>query len=171
MPDFLKEGFISLSNVCNKIAESLTTIFTITFTVITIMQVFTRYVFKLSIPWPEEVAKYSLVWVAFLTASVLIREFGHVNIVYFVEKIKSKKIRHLIDAVVYFLISVFALFLLIYGIKQTRTAMNQRWASIPALSMAWVYLAGPVGGALMLIQSVRIFFAKLEALAKKEGEI
>ena len=170
MPHFLKEGFINLSSFCNKTAERLSTVFTITFTVITIMQVFTRYVFKLSIPWPEEVAKYSLVWVAFLSASILIREFGHVNIIYFVEKIKSKRVRRLIATAVYFLISVFALFLLIYGIKQTQTAMNQRWASIPAFSMAWVYLAAPVGGALMLIQSLQILFAEIEALTKKEGE-
>ncbi len=145
-----------VSDFFNKIAEYLTTVLTIVFTIITIMQVFTRYVLEISLPWPEEVARYSLVWVAFVTASILVKESGHVAVEFFKEKITVEKAKHLLMIVVYLLVSVFLVYLIVYGIAQCKVSIGQKWASIPSLSIFWVYLACPVGGGLMLVQSLKI---------------
>ena len=49
-------------------------------TVIVALGVFFRFVLNNSLPWTEEVAKFVMVWLAFIGAPIVLREGGHIAI-------------------------------------------------------------------------------------------
>lgn len=158
-----------LSHGVNRVAEWLTIALTLVFSMVTIMQVFTRYALEMSLPWPEETARYALVWVAFITASILTRESEHVAVLFFRERITGERIKHGLLIAIYLLMMAFVIVLTVYGTVQCVHVIDQRWASVPALSMFWVFLACPVGGAFMLVQLLKLLFDEA-ALAFGRGD-
>ncbi len=145
-----------VSRGVNRAAEWLTIALTILFSLVTIMQVFTRYALEISLPWPEETARYALVWVAFITASILTRESEHVAVLFFRDKVRGERASHLLLIVIYLVMAAFVVALTVYGTVQCIHVIDQRWASVPELSMFWVFLACPLGGAFMLVQLVKL---------------
>jgi TRAP-type C4-dicarboxylate transport system permease small subunit len=66
-----------LSRTINAGAEHLLSILGIGMAVIVAVQVFSRYVLNYSLFWSEELARYMLVWLTFLGASVAYRRQAH----------------------------------------------------------------------------------------------
>lgn len=120
------------------------------------LQVLTRYVFKLSVPWQEEVASYAEVWVLFMMAPALIYRAQHIRVTILIDRIKNKKVRQIIELIVYIVVFIFAVVLTFYGARQTIGSIPQSWASIPGFSLAWVYAAVPLGSLFMVIQSLKV---------------
>lgn len=145
-----------ISRGVNWVAEWLTIALTILFSLVTIMQVFTRYALEMSLPWPEETARYALVWVAFITASILTRECEHVAVLFFRDKVHGERAKHLLLIFIYLVMTAFVIVLTVYGTAQCIHVIDQRWASVPELSMFWVFLACPLGGAFMLVQLLKL---------------
>ncbi len=159
-----------ISHGVNRVAEWLTIALTLVFSIVTTMQVFTRYALEMSLPWPEETARYALVWVAFITASILTRESEHVAVLFFRERIADERVKRVLLIAIYLLMTVFVVVLTVYGTVQCIHTIDQRWASVPALSMFWVFLACPVGGAFMLVQLLKLLFDEVTlALGRGEG--
>ena len=156
MLTWTRRSLDKISHSVNRVAEWLTIALTIVFSLVTIMQVFTRYALEMSLPWPEETARYALVWVAFITASILTRESEHVAVLFFRDKITGERAKHVLLIFIYLVMMAFVILLTVYGTVQCIHATDQHWASVPELSMFWVYLACPLGGAFMLVQLLKL---------------
>jgi len=115
--------------------------------------VFCRKVLNNSIIWAEEVIRYSFIWLFFLTMPEVTRYGGHLalDLVPMFTKGKARKILFIF---IELLNIVFDAVIIYYGIKVSILNMAQFSPSL-RIPYGYVYLALPVGAALMLIFSVR----------------
>lgn len=68
--------------------------------------VFYRYVLDSALFWSEELLRFSLVWFALLSASLIFRRKGHLGIVLFVEKFPKKLQRVISTAIIYIFLAI-----------------------------------------------------------------
>ncbi len=124
----------------------------IVMTLTVIVQVFLRYVFSFSLSWSEEVARYLMIWVAFLGGSLALQKGLHIGVELFLVRVSSRT-RRWVSILSKTFILIFLIYLTIGGIKITWAVRDQ---SSPALlfSMAYAYLSAPVGGFFMAIQAI-----------------
>jgi TRAP-type C4-dicarboxylate transport system permease small subunit len=117
--------------------------------VVVCIGVFFRYVLNNSLVWTEEVAKYTMVWLAFIGSPVAMEKGGHVAIEMLFSRAKGVFKLFLILVIQIIIISVLVL-LLWKGVDLAVKAIPQHSTALTWLSLIWVYLAVPVGAALML---------------------
>lgn len=127
-------------------------------TIITIIQVFCRYILGFSITWSGEVARYSLVWIAFAGGSLAYKENELIGVRFVLEKLplQLRKIAIIINKL---FIILFLVVVIIYGYLLVLNIMGQTSpaANIPMIA---VYGIIPVGSILMLIHVILSFFYK-----------
>ncbi len=68
--------------------------------------VFCRYVLGSALFWSEELLRFSLVWFALLSASLIFRRKGHLGIVLFVEKFPKKLQSVISTAIIYIFLAI-----------------------------------------------------------------
>jgi TRAP-type C4-dicarboxylate transport system permease small subunit len=119
-------------------------------TVIIILQVALRYVFLYSLSWSEEVARYLMIWVSFLGASIALRWGFHIGVEIVVARIPERS-RIWINLLAKLAILLFLVFFTIGGFQVAWAVRDQ---DSPALifSMAYAYMSAPIGGIFMMIQ-------------------
>lgn len=124
----------------------------IVMTLTVIVQVFLRYVFSFSLSWSEEVARYLMIWVAFLGGSLALQKGLHIGVELFLVRVSSRT-RRWVSILSKMFVLTFLIYLTIGGLKITWAVRDQ---SSPALlfSMAYAYLSAPVGGFFMALQTI-----------------
>lgn len=138
--------------------------------VIVFAQVVFRFGFHASLPWSEEAARYLMVWIAMLGASIGIRRKGHIGvealILIFPPLLKRV-------AAVFSTLVAGAFFggMIFYGLKLLKVVAAQESPAME-ISMAVPYSALIAGGALMLLYSLEELLGGLfcHVSLKKEGE-
>lgn len=118
------------------------------------LQVFQRYVMNASLSWSEELARYLLVWVSFFGASVAMRRGEHLSIDLLQEKL-TPGLRRGAVFIAEGLVLTFWIFVIYYGVRYAVENMNQFATALP-IAYGQVYIAIPLGAALMALQSVEI---------------
>ena len=120
-----------------------------------LIQVFFRYFLNHSLPWPEELAKFTMVWMTFLVAPYAYRKGLNVNMELFVAKI-PKRIRGMLEIFLHVLIIVMAYYLLNEGLGMVKRGLRIR-ASTVNFKIGYVYMILPVSfGMIMLVGVGRI---------------
>lgn len=115
------------------------------------ISVFTRYVMNDPISWGEQVAKYLMIWAAFLGASIGIREGSHIAVNVLVDMLP--RVLQRVVAVIVLLITVSFLGGCVYfGVNFAIKVSGHTDPMVGEMSMAWPYSAIPVGCVLMLVQ-------------------
>jgi TRAP-type C4-dicarboxylate transport system permease small subunit len=126
--------------------------------------VFTRYVLGDQARWTEELARFLMVWLAFLGASLAYARQAHLGVDILVSRMEpgARRLVTLIEHSVVFLFAVFVLGLGGTELFRERLASGQ---TMPALGIlkAWQYFCVPVSGALIGLTAVAHF---MQALAK-----
>jgi TRAP-type C4-dicarboxylate transport system permease small subunit len=115
-----------------------------------IMQVLFRYVLQISVPWTEEAARFSLIFVTFWAAATALREKEHISIPTIFEKIPRKP-RLLVQMVFIVAIGFFLINVFIGSLKMIKLTWNTPVGSIGWLTTGHVYLSLPSGIILMMI--------------------
>lgn len=135
-------------------------------TVIIIIQVFMRYLFLFSLSWSEEVARYLMIWVSFLGASLALKYGFHIGVEFIMNRI-PEKIRGWVHLVAKIGILIFLIYFTIGGFRISWAVRDQ---DSPALlfSMAYAYLAAPVGGLFMIIQLLNLLVEDWGKVRKKQ---
>ena len=135
-------------------------------TVIIINQVFMRYLFLYSLSWSEEVARYLMIWVSFLGASLALKYGFHIGVEFIMNRI-PEKIRGWVHLVAKIGILIFLIYFTIGGFQVSWAVRDQ---DSPALlfSMAYAYLAAPVGGLFMIIQLLNLLVEDWGKVRKKQ---
>ncbi|KZD01415.1 MULTISPECIES: TRAP transporter small permease subunit [unclassified Thalassospira] len=109
-----------------------------------------RYLFHWQLPWPEELARYLMIWAALLAISAGIARREHIGIGMFVLSLPMP-----IQRTILFLVDLIALaaflYLAIYGFDFAQGGMR-RQAMIFGMSLALPYAAVPVSALLAAIQ-------------------
>jgi len=147
--DYLK----ALSDRLDNIARFSIWILMTVMVIVVIFGVLNRFLFKFSISWTEEVARYSLIWITILGSGCAMKSGGHIGITLFMNRAgKLKKIFFLIGNV---LILLFLAVTVIYGIK---LCISQYGQISPALriSMSYPFFGIPLGCSIMIIHLIHM---------------
>lgn len=126
-----------ISTICRYVALSLVCLMTF----IILIQVVSRYLIGHALSWPEEVAKFMMVWVTFLIAPYAYRHDINVRIRFLSRRLKGRLAIYFnifIDSIVLFL----ALLLLEQGINMTLRGHFIEASSV-AISMDVIYIVMP----------------------------
>lgn len=107
-----------------------------------------------SLYWAEEVIRYSFIWSVFLVSPLVIRRGANLELDIFVQWL-SPRAQRVVSLVNGGVILVFLVVLVVQGMVMVRVNLGQLSSALE-ISMAWIYLAVPVGGLLMLGEYVAI---------------
>jgi len=130
---------------------------------IVIANVFSRYVLNFSLKWSAELARYCMVWAAFLGAVVLVHSGEHLAVDLLERGLsgisqKILKVIIILGSIIFFIIQT------VYGIVLVHLTRGQVASSLRALPMNAVYAIIPISGLLMIFVSV----VKLYSLLAKQ---
>ncbi len=133
-------------------------------TVIVFVNVVSRYVFNDPIPGADELATLCFTWAVFVGAAAGVRQRLHIGIEFVVNWFPSRT-RAALGLLVVALMAFFAGLIGFYGTK-LMLAGNFKLTPVLQWPYTWIYLAVPVGAALMLLRLVPI---GVEHLARLRG--
>lgn len=134
----------------NRTLDTIITIVFIFMLLCAIGQVFFRYVAKISVPWTEEAARYSLILVTFWGAATALRDKEHISIPALFEKIPEKP-RLTLQMIFIIAIGVFLIYAFIGSLEMIQLTFDTPVGSIHWLTMGMVYLILPSGVILIMI--------------------
>ncbi len=136
------------------------------------MHVTRRYAFNSALTWSEEFLRFSIVWYALLSASILHKRNGHLGITIFREMMPAK-LQKIIQRIVIYLATLTVAVVTISGIV---LVIGTREQITPALgiSMAVPYAAIPVSFFLMTVYGILHIVRDLKglpALSQNQAEL
>lgn len=142
-----------LANVLMKIALYLGILLCIIMAAATLGQVFCRFTHIFTFETSEEIARFSMCWLAMLGSAVALRQGRHLGVRILVERLPAGLYDKYLAPIIQ--LAMLAFFLLIV-IKGWAFAMRGMLQVSPALQlpMVYPYLCLPVGGALMALTTV-----------------
>lgn len=158
----------------DKFEESIL-IVSLVFTVVIIFaQVVMRYVFKNSLSWSEELARYIFLYQIWLGASFAVKRKRHLRIEIIKTKLSPKN-RVIFDTLALTIWLIFSIFLAYMSFNLT-VIIFQRGQLSPAMRipMGYAYLSVPLGSGLMairLIQQLYLNKKEFETISDNKGEI
>lgn len=119
------------------------------------IQVLSRYVINFSFGWTEELSRYLLIWITWISASYAIRKQEHIRIDV-VKKMLPASMQKGLEVIVVLLWSIFAAVLTVQGTKIVMTIKKTGQISASLEWPMWVmYLILPIGGLLMGIRLIQ----------------
>lgn len=131
------------------------------------IQVIWRFILNNPFSWSEELARYLQVWMILLTSSVCIKKGSHLTVDYATHALPFK-FNKILKLIIMMITMFFLCIFIIYGIHLIIVTKDQITPALQIPILA-VYLAFPISGLLMLLESLIVFF-KL-AGAKNETDI
>ena len=145
-----------LSRYCNHYAEYFLLLLGVSMTATVILQVFCRYALNHSLFWSEELARYLLVWLTFIGATVAYHRNMHPGVDVIFKRLQRKhrtRIRYLVHlfSLFFFLILIWYGFSFAYFIRAQTT---------PALSLPkWlVFSIIPLSGLLFTLHCMAFLY-------------
>ena len=113
-----------------------------------ILRYFTSAIIK-PFAWGDEIVRLSSIWVAFLAASVGVRDSNHLSVDFFVNKFIPEKYLPLAKRITTVVSMITIMILVWFGISRTIANIPTMLQNLP-ISMGLFYAAIPVGGLCLL---------------------
>lgn len=132
------------------LVESIAGVLLALVVVIVLLQVFGRYILRISLSWPEELARYVLVWLMIFGVAAAAASRSQIVVDTLLELVPAS-VRRALEALSA-LAGLVAVALLVWTSQPLITGPAGRSTS-PATGIPsfWIYLAVPVGGALLVL--------------------
>jgi C4-dicarboxylate transporter DctQ subunit len=125
------------------------------------IEVFFRYVLNSSLSWSEEIARYLMIWMAFLGASLAVRSGAHISIEAFM-KMMPLRVRQVVRITILLVLILFLASLVYESWNITQRVWRQEATSI-SMSMGYVYIAAPIGFFLMTLNFIAMLLQEVFA--------
>jgi TRAP-type C4-dicarboxylate transport system permease small subunit len=123
-------------------------------------QVWYRFILNDPLSWSEEAGRYLFVWISFMGAAAGVRYQVHLGID-LMDKLLPPGAYRFVVVLVNLIIQIFLLMIIYWGFKILGIIQFQESASMH-ISMRYPYMAVPVGGIFMFINSFRVMVAALQ---------
>lgn len=121
--------------------------------ILTITQVFLRYVMNSPLFWSEELTRYLIIWLTFLGAGLGVRHRGHIT-VEFLARMFPLSFQRILNFGLDILIISYLLILCWLGVKVMKVFMVFKSSAL-SIPQGYIFLAVPVGAAIMIYHKVR----------------
>jgi len=151
-----------VKKIVNNLEEIIVAPLVAIMTVVTILQVFFRFVIKGSLPWSEELSRYLMVWVTFVGSAIGVKRSAHAGIS-IVIGLLPKKVQQFAKYIRILIVVIFCLVVMYvsFNIVQMQFLRNQISPAM-RIPMWWAYAAIPVGTFLMAVRFIQSLFVKNE---------
>lgn len=149
----------TVANVLGFIASTVSRIMLFSVAAMLFIQVVLRYVFGFSLPWPEEAARYLMIWIVMLSGSLLVKDEQLVSVDFF-DKFWSNRLLVYRNALFRFMLCLLLGMLVWQGFDAAMSSMNRTTTAL-RISWFWPYLAIPIGALLMLTHMIILTLGEL----------
>jgi TRAP-type C4-dicarboxylate transport system permease small subunit len=122
---------------------------------IVFLQFFTRYVLNDSLSWTEEIARYGLMWLAFIGGATVTRKKAHIAVELLSNLMKPSPLRSALLAVVDFITLGFMALLAYFSVTIIER-MHAQTMTVVELPMSIVYGGVGLGCFLMLLRQIQV---------------
>jgi len=126
------------------------------------LQVFCRFVLGQALPWPEEAARFLMIWSLFLAAVYVQGEEGHLRLDFFAEKLPQRA-RLMLKILVNAAILLFLVVMLKGGIFEVDALKVMKTGAL-RISRAFPYAAIPASAALFILVTLKLMIADIKQL-------
>ena len=163
---FLLKGLVGFNTIILKLGRQLAWIAIGLMVVIILIQVYFRYVLNSALPWPDEAARFLMLWMTGFIAPSAYRWGGFVSIEMLFRMLPSRIVK--IVALMLLMISLLVLVVgLQFGLKHVESGWLFSSASLKwplhligmeaiRVKLAWMYMSLPVGLAMMTLVNVEL---------------
>jgi TRAP-type C4-dicarboxylate transport system permease small subunit len=120
------------------------------------LQVFTRYVVTIAVPWSAELGTFCLVWMVFLGAAVGARRQRHVRVESLISRL-PQKVQYVVQIFIHISILLILIVLAYFGFIRAQLSSN---SILPAtkIPLNAIMMSVPAASALMIIHySIRLY--------------
>lgn len=162
-------GIARVKSGIDKFVNLITIVLMICLIVVIVMQVFWRYVLNNPLAWSEELARYTFVWIVFLSTSIALKQSKHMGIDIIVSLLPAN-FRKAADILVKLIITAFLVMIIFASREIVMIAMGQSSASL-SIPMGLVYLAFPTSAFLMILEFIFQTIIGLKKESKREMKI
>ena len=142
-----------LKKVINNVIKYVLIALLVAMCAVVFWQVVSRYVIGKSSRWSEEVARYIMVWIAFIGAAAGVTNKSHLGFTLLTKRIKDERLHKAVTLFSYLMLIFFSYALVHYGYIYAVEGAKQRMMSLP-VTMSWVYGVIPAGGLLIILNSI-----------------
>jgi TRAP-type C4-dicarboxylate transport system permease small subunit len=160
------EDMQSIYKTLKKIYENFSTALFVLIIFCVVLQVFARYVIQISLPWTEELARYTMIIASFLGAGTVSRKGDHLGVYFLRDKTIGigRGIIYTFNTVVI----IFVLGLMLKGtLQMTNTMKGIQASTMGWFYQSWLYMSAIVGTSAMLIYAIRDLFFAAKTIARK----
>lgn len=150
----IRDGLARIVNGIDKIERFLITVIFTEVIIVGVVQVVCRFVLRASLPWSEELLRFSFIWLTYTASSMGIMAGTHANVTVLIERFPAKTQKAMqvfIDLLTVFFCAV--VFYFSITIIQTQIATNQISPAM-RIPMYIPYAGITVSFGFMLIQCV-----------------
>ena len=152
----------AIGKVIDAVARSVIVIALSVMLFVICLQVFCRFVLGQALPWPEEAARFLMIWSLFLAAVYVHREEGHLRLDFFVEKLPLR-IRLMLKILVNVAILLFLVVMLKGGIFEVDALKVMKTGAL-RISRAFPYAAIPASAALFIMVTLKLIITDIKQL-------
>lgn len=140
-----------------------------TMVAVVLFLVISRFVFGIGYFWGEELARYLMIYMAFIGGAVALRSNQHPRLTLFVDMLPETG-RRVVNILMQLLLAVTLIVLLWQGLD---VALNEGRMRTPALRLRyfWILLAVPIGAGAMLIQLLAMHFLPNVAVVDEAEDV
>ena len=121
------------------------------------LQIFNRFVTQVPLPWTEEYAKYTFVWLSMFGSAKALREKSHIFVDIMDVAVKGKAAWWCAIAADTVCLAFFVIFVWV-SLPWCLSNFDVGTEAIPEIPMGAFYLAVPAGAILMLIFQIELFW-------------
>lgn len=114
------------------------------------LNVLSRYIFKISLPWSEELARFMFIWLTFVGAIIANANFEHMRLDFVVEKF-PKHVGKIIESLSYILVIALLVVLFLGSLKYTQSQWDWKSSAL-GVRHGVVYMIAPISFAIMAFQ-------------------
>ena len=163
---FLVKGLIGFNTIILRLGRQLAWIAIGLMVVIILIQVYFRYVLNSALPWPDEAARFLMLWMTGFIAPSAYRWGGFVSIEMLFRMLPSRMVK--IVTLMLLMISLLVLVVgLQFGLKHVESgwlfsSSSLKWPlhligmEAIRVKLAWMYMSLPVGLAMMTLVNVEL---------------
>jgi len=118
-----------------------------------LLGVFSRYVLVRTFTWYDEIARGCFVWLTFLGAAMGVKRQAHFRLHIIVDRL-TPRLRQATVVILPLVVIIFAGVLIQQGLVFLEIGKFQQ-TPVMGLPKTWIYVSIPIGGALMILYSLR----------------